>query len=55
MQSKNFKFLMKVIQIVFQLSFGWNRVGERACSTPTTRNSFGLQPRSYCERNTHKS
>ena len=26
---------------------------ERACYTPTTRNSFG--PQGYCERNTHKS
>ena len=26
---------------------------ERACSTPTTRNSFGLLPQSSCERNTY--
>ena len=29
MQSKNFKFLMKVSQFVFQLSLGLNRVAER--------------------------
>jgi len=27
---------------------------ERACSTLTTRNSFGLLPQGYCERKTHK-
>ena len=27
---------------------------ERACSTPTTRNSFGLLPLGNCERKTHK-
>ena len=27
---------------------------ERACSTPTTRNSFGLLPQGNCERKTHK-
>ena len=29
--------------------------GERACSTPTARNSFGLLPQGYCERKTPKS
>ena len=31
------------------------RQRERACSTPTTCNSFGLLLQGYSERNTHKS
>ena len=27
---------------------------ERACSTQTSRNSFGLLPQGYYEQNTHK-
>ena len=28
---------------------------ERACSTPTVRNSFGFLPQGYCERKNPKS
>ena len=31
------------------------RQRERACSTPTTRNSFVLLRQDFCERKTHKS
>ena len=36
-----------------QLTLG-RRERESACSMPTTRISFGLLPRGYCERNTSK-